>query len=292
MLLHADSKDSDQAGRMPRLIWVFAGRTAILLVSLCRGSVMHFIWFPRVTLFKFLMFIMVHYILCNFFYCWCNCPVMIFFLLMTHPSLAVLLVLSFYDDSWSQWEKFMYQRLNRCTALKLLNLIKRFPNDFLKHNKHHFCWFCICACNCFTFSSSCCDIWVNFFPTLSCISRYFATHLSIHTVSPFVKSESLYRAAIHFFWHAPLILKHKNQFSPNMSSGLFHPYWLNESISSSRGVWCIFSFLISNRNSCLQARTVDPDQTRCSAASDLGLYCLPRTLGARVYHKTIIITLV
>ena len=26
-LLHADSEDSDQTGRMPRLIWVFAGRT-------------------------------------------------------------------------------------------------------------------------------------------------------------------------------------------------------------------------------------------------------------------------
>ena len=30
--LHADSKDSDQTGWMPRLIWVFAGRTVILLV--------------------------------------------------------------------------------------------------------------------------------------------------------------------------------------------------------------------------------------------------------------------
>ena len=29
--LHADSEDSDQTGRMPRLIWVFAGRTLILL---------------------------------------------------------------------------------------------------------------------------------------------------------------------------------------------------------------------------------------------------------------------
>ena len=36
--LHADSEDSDQTGRMPRLIWVFAGHTAILLVLLCRGS--------------------------------------------------------------------------------------------------------------------------------------------------------------------------------------------------------------------------------------------------------------
>ena len=38
MLLHADSEDSDQTGRMSRLIWVFAGRTAILLVLSCRGS--------------------------------------------------------------------------------------------------------------------------------------------------------------------------------------------------------------------------------------------------------------
>ena len=35
--LHADSEDSDQTGRMPRLIWVFAGRTGILLVLSSRG---------------------------------------------------------------------------------------------------------------------------------------------------------------------------------------------------------------------------------------------------------------
>ena len=34
--LHADSEDSDQTG----LLWVFAGRTAILLVLSCRGSCM------------------------------------------------------------------------------------------------------------------------------------------------------------------------------------------------------------------------------------------------------------
>ena len=34
----ADSEDSDQTGRMPRLIWVFAGRTLILLVLSCPGS--------------------------------------------------------------------------------------------------------------------------------------------------------------------------------------------------------------------------------------------------------------
>ena len=38
LFLHAESKDSDQTGRMPRLIWVFAGRTLILLVLSCRDS--------------------------------------------------------------------------------------------------------------------------------------------------------------------------------------------------------------------------------------------------------------
>ena len=34
----AHSEDSDQTGRMPRLIWVFAGRKVTLLVLSCRGS--------------------------------------------------------------------------------------------------------------------------------------------------------------------------------------------------------------------------------------------------------------
>ena len=34
----AHSKESDQTGWMPKLIWVFAGRTLILLVLSCRGS--------------------------------------------------------------------------------------------------------------------------------------------------------------------------------------------------------------------------------------------------------------
>ena len=36
--LHGDSDDSDQTGQMPRLIWVFAGRTLTLLVLSCPGS--------------------------------------------------------------------------------------------------------------------------------------------------------------------------------------------------------------------------------------------------------------
>ena len=34
----AHSEDSDQTGRVPRLIWVFAGRPLILLVLSCHGS--------------------------------------------------------------------------------------------------------------------------------------------------------------------------------------------------------------------------------------------------------------
>ena len=37
--LHADSEASDHTGRMPRLIWVFAGRTTILLVLSWGGSI-------------------------------------------------------------------------------------------------------------------------------------------------------------------------------------------------------------------------------------------------------------
>ena len=37
------SEDSDQIRRMRRLIWVFAGRTLILLVLSCRGSIMYFV---------------------------------------------------------------------------------------------------------------------------------------------------------------------------------------------------------------------------------------------------------
>ena len=36
--LHADSEDSDKTGRMPRLSWVFAGRTVILLLFSCLSS--------------------------------------------------------------------------------------------------------------------------------------------------------------------------------------------------------------------------------------------------------------
>ena len=42
--LHADSEDSDQIGRMPRLIWVFAGYKVILLVLSRGGSFIMVVW--------------------------------------------------------------------------------------------------------------------------------------------------------------------------------------------------------------------------------------------------------
>ena len=46
----AHGEDSDQTGRMPRLIWIFAGRTVTLLVLSCHGSIMK--WTLKSTLNK------------------------------------------------------------------------------------------------------------------------------------------------------------------------------------------------------------------------------------------------
>ena len=49
-----DSDDSDQSGRMSRLIWVFAGRILIVLVLSRRGSYYHYfrmVYSPAVTLY-------------------------------------------------------------------------------------------------------------------------------------------------------------------------------------------------------------------------------------------------
>ena len=46
----AHSEDSDQTGRMPRQIWVFAGRTLILLVLSCRCSFLGHSWLDAIIL--------------------------------------------------------------------------------------------------------------------------------------------------------------------------------------------------------------------------------------------------
>ena len=64
-------------------------------------------------------------------------------------------------------------------------------------------------------------------------------------------------------------------FNTHLLSGLFHPYQMDESISSFKGVWCTFSFLFCFEWIFLLANSEDPEQTPRSAASDLGLHCLP-----------------
>ena len=61
---------------------------------------------------------------------------------------------------------------------------------------------------------------------------------------------------------------------PHLPSGPTHPYQLDESISNFRGGWCTFSFLLFRLDIPL-ANSEDPDQMSRSAASDLGLHCLP-----------------
>ena len=63
-----------------------------------------------------------------------------------------------------------------------------------------------------------------------------------------------------------------------MTNELFHPYLLNVSISKFRGVWCIFLFWFFLKYNFLLANSVVPDQTPRSAASDLGLHCLPMSI--------------
>ena len=63
--------------------------------------------------------------------------------------------------------------------------------------------------------------------------------------------------------------------NPHLPSGPVHPYQLDESISKFRGVWCTFSFLFYFEYIFLLANSEEPDQTPRSAASDLGLHCLP-----------------
>ena len=68
-----------------------------------------------------------------------------------------------------------------------------------------------------------------------------------------------------------------------MPSGLYLNS-LDMSIFLYRGVLLVFIITMFCEMSELNANSVDPDQTPHSVASDLGLYCLPKSLllGARL----------
>ena len=61
-----------------------------------------------------------------------------------------------------------------------------------------------------------------------------------------------------------------------MTSGILHPYHLDESISSVMGLLSMFlsvMYFELNSNSFV-INTADPDQMQHSEASELGLHCL------------------
>ena len=64
-------------------------------------------------------------------------------------------------------------------------------------------------------------------------------------------------------------------FNPFMPNGLFYLSSLDRSVSSKRGVCLVF--IMVYRTSC-NLCSVDPNRTPRSAASDLGLHCLPMSL--------------
>ena len=70
-----------------------------------------------------------------------------------------------------------------------------------------------------------------------------------------------------------------NPFKPR---GLFYPNLLDRSISYVR-VFLLFSYFV--KISELNANSVDLDQMLHSAASDLGLHCLPMSLLWDARHK-------
>ena len=75
------------------------------------------------------------------------------------------------------------------------------------------------------------------------------------------------------------VSKVNDVFNPYVPSRPVHPYQLDEPISSFMGVWCTFFFILFYfLSKFLLINSVEPDQTPRSAASDLGLHCLPRSL--------------
>ena len=63
--------------------------------------------------------------------------------------------------------------------------------------------------------------------------------------------------------------------------------WTSPFLIYLRGVWCTFSILFYFEQKFLLANIVDPDQTPHSRASDLCLYCLPRSEFWEAMHKGI-----
>ena len=67
----------------------------------------------------------------------------------------------------------------------------------------------------------------------------------------------------------------KGKFHPYLTNGFSYRYHLGESTFIFRGVWIDFLFLSHFSMKFLCANRIAPDGAPRSAASHLGLYCLP-----------------
>ena len=63
-----------------------------------------------------------------------------------------------------------------------------------------------------------------------------------------------------------------------MPFGLFYLKSFDRSISNRKGFWLFLLLLCFKEIPVFNSNSVDPDQTPHSAASDLGLHCLPMSL--------------
>ena len=69
-----------------------------------------------------------------------------------------------------------------------------------------------------------------------------------------------------------------NAFNPFMPSGLFYYNSLDRFISNRRSVWLVLMITIFVEFLVFNSKSVEPNQTPRSAASDLYLHCLPMSL--------------
>ena len=77
-------------------------------------------------------------------------------------------------------------------------------------------------------------------------------------------------------------------FNPFMPSELFYLNSLDRFLSCLRGVWSFFLLLpCFIEMPLVNANSIDPDQTPRSAASDLGLHCLPMSHLRDARHKLV-----
>ena len=101
LFFHADSEDADQTGRMPRLIWVFAGRTVILLVLSWSGSFVIHMRYSRV------------------------------FMILSSSLVVWDLYINYFTDTLLQGRCIVYHAGPHCRCGNLLNLLFYFQKVFV-----------------------------------------------------------------------------------------------------------------------------------------------------------------